>query len=129
MTAMPINVDDGIFAALREVGSSDAQIADAKLVLAHLCDMKGQECIFGPTNAPLESEKSIRWLQENKPHLLPAANQVADAELAFSGVGNKTAASRLISALGKTEADRIAQMYGKAHALDNKPGVAIAFLT
>jgi len=38
---MPINVDDGIFKALREAGSSDSQIEDAKLVPRYgwyLCD-------------------------------------------------------------------------------------------
>jgi hypothetical protein len=121
---MPINVDDGIFAALREAGSSDSQIEDAKLVLSPLCQMQGHICILNATGAALESEMSIKWLQENKPHLLPRENQIADAELAFVGRGNKTAAARLIRELGQAEADRVAQMYGKAHALDNEPGVA-----
>lgn len=120
---MPINIEDGIFAALREAGSSDSQIEDAKLVLSPLCQMQGHICILTVTGTALESENSIRWLQENKPHLLPRANQVRDAELAFTGVGNKTAAARLIRELGQGEADRIAQMYGKPHALSNKPGV------
>lgn len=121
---MSINVDDGIFAALREAGSSNSQIEDATLVLGPLCQMEGHICILTTTGAALESEKSIKWLQENKPHLLPRANQIADAELAFVGRGNKTAAARLIRELGQAEADRVAQMYGKAHALDNRPGVA-----
>jgi hypothetical protein len=119
---MPIDVDDGIFAALREAGSSDAQIADAKLVLAPLCELKNNVCILSATGAALESPKWIAWLQANEPHLLPAANQVADAELAFTGTGNKTAAQRLISELGKAEADRIAALYGKPHALSTCRG-------
>jgi hypothetical protein len=119
---MPIDVDDGIFAALREAGSSDAQIADAKLVLAPLCKLKNNVCILSATGAALESPKWIAWLQANEPHLLPAANQVADAELAFTGTGNKTAAQRLISELGKAEADRIAALYGKPHALSTCRG-------
>ncbi|HUI12988.1 MAG TPA: hypothetical protein VL048_05905 [Xanthobacteraceae bacterium] len=119
---MPINVDDGILMALREAGSSDAQIADAKLVLGSLCRMEGTNCVLVETGAPLESDKSMEWLRANKPHLLPVNH--ADADKAFAGTGNKTAAARLIRDLGKAEADRIAQTYGKAHALDNKPGIA-----
>jgi len=52
---MPINVDDGIFAALREAGSSDSQIEDAKLVLGPLCQMQGHICILTATGAALES--------------------------------------------------------------------------
>lgn len=121
---MAIDIQDGIHAALTEYNSTASQIEDAKTVLAPLCEMKGTICILTPTGAALESPKSLAWLQENKPHLLPRANQVADAELAFTGTGNKTAAARLIRELGREEADRIAQMYGKAHALDNRPGVA-----
>ena len=127
MTTMAINVEDGILAVLREVGSSDGQIEDAKLVLGTVCEMKGHICILSATVATLESPKSIEWLQANKPHLLPRANQVADAELAFTGTGNKTAAARLIRELGRDEADRIAQMFGKSHALDNRRGVPCRF--
>lgn len=121
---MAIDINDGIFAALREAGSSDSQIDDAKLVLGPLCQMQGHMCILTTTGEALESAKSIKWLQENKPHLLPRANQIAEADLAFIGLGNKTAAARLIRELGQAEADRVAEMYGKAHALDNRPGVA-----
>lgn len=119
---MPINVDDGILKALGEAGSSPAQIEDAKLILGPLCLMDGVNCVLATTGAPLESEKSMAWLRANKGHLLPA--DTADADAAFVGRGNKTVAARLIRDLGKAEADRIAQTYGKRDALDNKPGVA-----
>ena len=119
---MPVSVDDGILMALREAGSSDAQIADAKLVLGSLCRMEGTNCVLVETGAPLESEKSMDWLRANKPHLLPVNN--ADADKAFAGKGNVTAAAKLIRDIGREAADKLAQQYGKAHALDSKPGVA-----
>jgi hypothetical protein len=119
---MPVSVDDGILMTLREAGSSDAQIADAKLILGPLCEMRGYDCVLSATGAPLQSDESLAWLKEHKPHLLPVDR--ANADKAFSGAGNITAAARLIRELGRAEADRIAQSYGKAHALDSKQGVS-----
>lgn len=119
---MPVSVDDGILMTLREAGSSDAQIADAKLILGPLCHMDGGNCVLAATNAPLQSAESLAWLKANKPHLLPT--DTADSDAAFIGTGNKTAAAKLIQKIGREAADRIAQTYGKAHALDNKPGIS-----
>lgn len=119
---MPVSVDDGILMALRNAGSTDAQIADAKLILGPLCHMSGANCLLGETGEPLDSETSMKWLRTNKPHLLPV--NTADSDAAFVGVGNKTIAARLIKGMGREAADRLAQTYGKKHALDNTPGIA-----
>lgn len=119
---MPINPDDAILMVLREAGSSDAQIADAKLILGPLCHMSGTNCVLADTGEPLESAKSMAWLREHKAHLLPP--NTADLDTAFLGVGNKTAAQKVILERGKAEADRLAGLYGKRHALDNRPGVS-----
>jgi hypothetical protein len=101
---MPVSVDDGILMALREAGSSDAQIADAKLVLGSLCRMEGTNCVLVETGAPLESDKSMEWLRADKPHLLPVNNADADK--------NVTAAAKLIRSIGREAADKLAQQYG-----------------
>jgi hypothetical protein len=119
---MPVSVDDGILMALREAGSSDAQIADAKLVLGSLCRMDGTNCLLVTTGAPLESEKSMEWLRANKPHLLPTDR--ADADACFLGAGNITLTAKLIREIGREAADALAKQYGKAHALDTRPGVS-----
>ena len=121
---MALDIRDGIWNALTDAGSTDSQVKDGELVLAPLCEMQGSACVLKATGAAIESDKSLTWVRENKPHLLPPVYQVNDADVAFTGRGNKTVAQKLIRELGKTEADKIAQTYGKAHALDNKPGVA-----
>jgi hypothetical protein len=114
------------------LGSEPGKAKLAARALADNFTLTGATLMFGDKLAKDAVDDVIAHLKrQGYDFLLPpekanATPKVDDAEVrtAFNGAGNVTAAARIIKQIGREEADKLAQQYGKAHALDNKPGVA-----
>ena len=122
---MAIDIETGLDDFFKAQGSSEAQRADAIAVLKSQCAMTGDVVTLKETGEALDSEASRKWLQTNKPHLLPPVYERSLAERAFVD-GNGMARNALVKQVGKAEADKIAQQYGLKSAHDTRRGTAPA---
>src|SRR5580658_6887127 len=104
---MSIDIPTGIDEFLKAHGSTEAQRADAIAVLASQCAMSGDVVTLKATGEAIDSATSIKWLQTNKPHLLPPVYERSLADRAFVD-GNLSARGALVKQVGLTEANRIA---------------------
>jgi hypothetical protein len=120
---MAIDIDTGLDEFFKAQGSSEAQRADAIAVLKSQCAMTGDVVTLTATGEALDSEASRKWLQTNKPHLLPPVYERSLAERAFID-GNMTARTSLVKQIGKAEADKLAQQYGLRSVSDTRRGTA-----
>jgi hypothetical protein len=118
---MALDIPTGIDDAFKTFDSTEQQRADAVLVLRGLCIMSGDDCLLKATGEPIESDESKAWLEENKPHLMPAKFERSLADRAFAD-GNMTARTSLLRQVGKPEADKIAQRYGLRDMSDTRRG-------
>src|SRR6202035_4357740 len=100
---------DKISESLKALGSTEAQIADALVILPPLCETQGDEVVL--TRAFLEREK---------PHLLPPATSDL-AEKAFVS-GNLTARGALAKSMSPAALDALAQRYGLRDRNDFRHG-------
>jgi hypothetical protein len=102
-------IEDKISESLKAFGSTEAQIADALVILPPLCETRGDEVVL--TRAFLEREK---------PHLLPpATSDLADAAFFF---GNLTARGALAKTMSPAALDALAQRYGLRDRNDFRRG-------
>ena len=114
------------------IGSDPGRAKLAGRALAENFTLTGATLMFGDKLAKDAVDDVIAHLKrQGYDFLLPAEKANAtpkvddtEANAAFTGAGNKTVAARIIKQIGREEADKLAQQYGKAHALDSKPGVA-----
>ncbi len=104
---------------------TDAQRADAVIVLARDCRMDGDKVVLVTTGEALNSDASKEWIKTNKPHLLPTKYETPLADRAFAE-NNLTARGQLVKEVGKDEADKIAQSYGLKSSTDARRGTAPA---
>ncbi len=100
---------------------TDAQRADAVIILSRDCRVSDGKVILVDTGEPLDSEASIAWIVENKPHLVPAKYERSLADRAFID-GSLKARGDLVKEVGKKEADRIAETYGLRSSHDTARG-------
>lgn len=104
--------------------SDDARRADAKLILAPLCEHRNGMTVLKPAgNVALDQPAAMEWLKANKPHLLPPTFENNLADKAFVGTGNKTAVAELSRQMTMADLTKLAQSYGKRTPWDTKPGV------
>jgi hypothetical protein len=122
---MTIDIPTGIDDAFKKFESSEAQRQDAIAVLAPLCQMTGDVCTLKATGEAIENDASRKWLEKNKPHLLPAPYERSLADQGFAD-GNMTARQTLAKQVGYAEATRIAQSYGLKSIHDTGRGKAPA---
>jgi hypothetical protein len=120
---MAIDTETGLDDFFKAQGSSEAQRADAIAVLKSQCAMTGDVVTLTATGEALDSEASRKWLQANKPHLLPPVYERSLAERAFVD-GNLSARGALVKQVGLIEANKIAESYGLKSATDTRRGTA-----
>jgi hypothetical protein len=121
---MTIDIPTGLDEFFKAQGSTEAQRSDAIAILKSQCGIVGGVVILTATGDVLDSDASRKWIEANKPHLLPPKFEVSLADQAFIGAGNKTAAQNLVKQVGLAEATKIAESYGKRTPWDTRPGKA-----
>ncbi len=122
MPAQPYRdlIEGEVEKVLTAAGSDEKQKQDGLDVLPRLLDWRNGVAVVKATGEVLSRE----WIEANKSHLLPRPFQTSLADQAFIGVGNKTAATKLIQQVGIDQATRIAATYKKRTPWDTRPGVA-----
>jgi len=116
-----IDIPTGIDEVFKTFESNDAQRADAIAVLTSQCAMVGDICIFQPTNTDIFDPAARKWIETNKPHLLPPKFERSLADRAFAD-GSLKARGELLDQVGEKELQRIAQQYGLKSAHDTRRG-------
>ena len=122
---MAVDIETELNAFFTAQGSTEAQRADAIAVLASQCAVVGDVVTFKETGEAVDSEASRKWLQENKPHLLPPKFERSLADRAFAD-GSLKARGELVKQVGPIEANKIAETYGLKSASDTKRGFSPA---
>jgi hypothetical protein len=118
-----IDIPTGLDEFFKAQGSTEAQRQDAIAIMASKCGMVSGVVILTATGEALDSDNSRKWIEANKPHLLPPRFERSLADRAFAD-GNVTARGELLKQVGATEALRIAQSYGLKSVHDTARGKA-----
>ncbi len=104
-----------IIEAFKALGSNDAQVLDAVLVLAPRVTEKNGAFFYNDADShdvPLDNITAFRaTMTKEKPHLLPRAFESSLADRAFID-GNLGARAELRAQVGELEATKIAKQYG-----------------
>lgn len=116
-----VDVPTAIYESPVFAESSDAQREDAAIVLRDQCEITDDVLILKPTRAPFDAPESRKWMEQNRPHLLPPRFERSLADRSFLD-GNITARGQLVREVGSAEADKIAQSYGLKNVGDTRRG-------
>ncbi len=104
-----------IIEAFKALGSNDAQVLDAVLVLAPRVTEKNGAFFYNDADShdvPLDNITAFRaTMVKEKPHLLPRAFESSLSDRAFID-GNLRARAELRAQVGEVEATKIAKQYG-----------------
>jgi acyl-CoA synthetase (NDP forming) len=112
-----------IIEAFKALGSNDAQVLDAVLVVGTRVTEKAGQFFYndaGEHPVPLDNITAFKAaMQKEKPHLLPRAFESSLADRAFID-GNLSARAELRAQVGELEATKIAKQYGLSGLGDTK---------
>ncbi len=112
-----------IIEAFKALGSNDAQVLDAVLVLAPRVTEKNGQFFYNDSAehaVPLDNITAFKaTMAKEKPHLLPRAFESSLADRAFID-GNLQARAQLVREVGEIEATKIAKQFGLSGLGDTK---------
>jgi hypothetical protein len=110
---------------LVSLGSNSAQRRDVAETdtLTSALEMRQGTVVITETGDPIDSEAGRKWLQTNKPHLLPPESQPDEVADAFA-VFNMTKRQGIVAKVGLAEANRLAATYGLRDIFERKAGTA-----
>jgi hypothetical protein len=112
-----------IIEAFKALGSNDAQVLDAVLVLAPRITEKAGRFFYNDADShdvPLDNITAFKaTMTKEKPHLLPRAFESSLADKAFID-GSLAARAELRAQVGEIEATKIAKNYGLSGLADTR---------
>lgn len=121
--ARTIDIETCIDETLEDWSANEAQRDDGVAVLKHHCEQRDGNIFFKPTGQPFDSELTKKWLENNKPHLLPTAVPADKEAETFAGPCNMTRRQALAREIGLASANVVARKFGLRDIFDTKPGV------